>query len=672
MKQIILKKMSFVNFKGFRSENFTFNEGVTNFHGRNGAGKTTIFDGFMWLLFGKDSQDRKQFDIKTLDKNGVAIPKLPHEVSAQLLVDGTEVTLTRRFNEKWVKHKGSEEETFEGHEEERLYNGVPCSVRQWKEKIDTICEEGVFKFITNPNYFCTRHESVQREMLMKFAGGVSDSQVAEGNEEFESLIAKITTENKTLEEYKRELASLRKNTKAESDAIPERIDERQREIAELQEDFVALEKELADKEKRFVELNKTVTDATKLSQSANERLSSLVDKLSEHQLALKKRTNEIKVEVFADYNAQVEEQKAAKERIESLESKIKDSKLKKEQIEADKEELQRQVERIAKDREDLVAEWTAINNRTFSLDEKEMSCPTCGRMYDLDTIIEKEDELRDKFNIRRAEDLEENNRKGMSLKTKREALEKQIAEKDEQISDNISAGFKLVQELAEVKTSSILNKELVEPDATKAIEEDAIIKEHNEAIDAINAEIEAKKTLNADVELTKIKQEQSTLVEEINALKRKIAKKEDIERNEKRIDELTKQKREISATLTDIEGKCYTIEEFERAKIRAVEKNINAMFDTVTFKMFAQQVNGGVVETCEAEVNGVPYSVLSNAEKINAGLEIIKVISENMGISAPIFIDNAESVIKLVKTSQQVRLYVNDSDLRTFEFALDI
>lgn len=672
MKQIILKKMSFVNFKGFRSENFTFNEGVTNFHGRNGAGKTTIFDGFMWLLFGKDSQDRKQFDIKTLDKNGVAIPKLPHEVSAQLLVDGTEVTLTRRFNEKWVKHKGSEEETFEGHEEERLYNGVPCSVRQWKEKIDAICEEGVFKFITNPNYFCTRHESVQREMLMKFAGGVSDSQVAEGNEEFESLIAKITTENKTLEEYKRELASLRKNTKAESDAIPERIDERQREIAELQEDFVALEKELADKEKRFVELNKTVTDATKLSQSANERLSSLVDKLSEHQLALKKRTNEIKVEVFADYNAQVEEQKAVKERIESIENKIKDSKLKKEQIEADKEELQRQVERIAKDREDLVAEWTAINNRTFSLDEKEMSCPTCGRMYDFDTISEKEDELRDKFNIRRAEDLEENNRKGMSLKTKREALEKQIAEKDEQISDNISAGFKLVQELAEVKTSSILNKELVEPDATKAIEEDAIIKEHNEAIDAINAEIEAKKTLNADVELTKIKQEQSTLVEEINALKRKIAKKEDIERNEKRIDELTKQKREISATLTDIEGKCYTIEEFERAKIRAVEKNINAMFDTVTFKMFAQQVNGGVVETCEAEVNGVPYSVLSNAEKINAGLEIIKVISENMGISAPIFIDNAESVIKLVKTSQQVRLYVNDSNLKTFQFALDL
>ena len=667
MKQIILKSMSFVNFKGFRGETFTFKEGVTSFHGRNGSGKTTMFDGFMWLLFGKDSQDRKQFELKTLDKNGVVIPRLPHEVSAELLVDGGSVTLTRRFNEKWVKHKGHEEETFEGHEEERIYNGVPCSVREWKEKIDNICEEGLFKYITNPNYFCTRHEDVQRDMLMRFAGGVSDSQVAEGNAEFESLIAKITTENKTLEEYKRELAAVRRNTKAECDAIPQRIDERQREVASLADNFEQIEKELSEKEKRYVELSKAITDASALSQNAINERCQLVDRLSEHQVAIKKRTNEIKAAIYADYDAQIEAQKQVKEHIASIERDIKAIERKRDIASDEKAELERQVARLASDRETLIAEWHAINNRTFTMNENEMSCPTCGRVYDLDTITEKEDALREKFNLRRAQDLEDNNRKGAALKTKRENLENQIADKQEEINDYTSKVTDKQKKLDEAKASSILNEVLVKPDEAKAIEEDVTIKAHNEAITTINAEIDAKKTLDTDMELDKVKKEQSALVEEINALKRRAGKKEDIARNEKRIEDLTKQQREIADKLTEIEGKCFTIEEFERAKIRAVEKSINAMFDTVTFKMFAQQVNGEMVETCEAVVDGVPYSVLNNAAKINAGLEIIKVISNKMGVSAPIFIDNAESVVKLVETGQQIRLYVKDIGLTKIE-----
>ncbi|MBP7398205.1 MAG: AAA family ATPase [Chitinophagales bacterium] len=66
--KISLKKLSLLNFKGIRQRTIEFND-VTNIFGKNEAGKTTLFDASLWVLFGKDSTDRKDFAIKTLDEN---------------------------------------------------------------------------------------------------------------------------------------------------------------------------------------------------------------------------------------------------------------------------------------------------------------------------------------------------------------------------------------------------------------------------------------------------------------------------------------------------------------------------------------------------------------------------------------------------------------------------
>lgn len=120
MKKIIIKQLSLLNFKGVRDLTIDFDAVSTNIYGRNGLGKTTIFDAFTWLLFGKDSQDRKKFDLKTLDSAGCIIPQIPHEVSAMLSINGEDVRLTRRFTEKWVKRAGQTVPVFTGNEEERF------------------------------------------------------------------------------------------------------------------------------------------------------------------------------------------------------------------------------------------------------------------------------------------------------------------------------------------------------------------------------------------------------------------------------------------------------------------------------------------------------------------------------------------------------------------------
>ena len=107
MKKIKIKSMALTNFKGIRSMSVDFGQNLTKITGRNGSGKTTIFDAFTWVLFGKDSHDRKTFDIKTIGADGKPIARLPHEVTLLLDVDGEEIKLCRRYKEKWVKRRGA-------------------------------------------------------------------------------------------------------------------------------------------------------------------------------------------------------------------------------------------------------------------------------------------------------------------------------------------------------------------------------------------------------------------------------------------------------------------------------------------------------------------------------------------------------------------------------------
>ena len=167
MKKIVIRQICLLNFKGIRNLTVNFDEYETYIYGNNGTGKTTLFDSFTWLLFGKDSKDRKDFNIKTLDENNKPIERIPHEVSATIEVNGEEITLRKCYNENWTKKRGSAVETFNGHSVECYYNDVPCSVTEYTKKIADICDEKVFKLITSPTFFTSQKKEFQRGMLFQ-------------------------------------------------------------------------------------------------------------------------------------------------------------------------------------------------------------------------------------------------------------------------------------------------------------------------------------------------------------------------------------------------------------------------------------------------------------------------------------------------------------------------
>lgn len=646
MKEIKIKEMHLVNFKGVRELQIQFNDGMTTICGRNGSGKTTILDAFTWLLFGKDSQDRKQFNIKTLDENSVPIPQLPHEVSAILLVDGKEVRLCRRYNEIWRRRQGRAVTEFDGHDEERLYDDVPLKVKDWQDKINAIVEESVFKFITIPSYFPTRKPEVQREMLFNMAGRITDEEIARGNEQHTALLKAL--DGRTMAEYKLAVSAKKNRLKDEAKGIPDRIDERKRSMPQ-EEDWDKLQSDLEEFEYELADIDKQIGDIAETHRANDKRRRDMSNHLSDLEKQRDKRKYEIESEVSKDYYKALQKESDHKSDIRTKEAE-------RDRLIEERDEQQKVIDGCHQTRENLVAEWKEIKAKRLVFDPNAFICPTCKRELDANDIERKREELTENFNQSKANELDENQQKGKANKEKMEKAEAKKKELDGQIA-------KLTDEITKMQSVTFASVE--EPDATEAIANDAKIQELDAEIEKAKADLEAD-TNTEDQDTDALQQRKSEINTEISDIKIRLAKREDIEKDNKRIAELEEQLRKLNNEIAEQEGIEMQMLEFSKARAAAIESRVNGMFKMVRFKMFDTLVNGTEVETCVATVDGVPYDDgLNNAKCINAGIDIINAICAHIGVRAPIFIDNAESVNEIIPTdSQLVRLVVsNDKQL---------
>jgi exonuclease SbcC len=140
----------------------------------------------------------------------------------------------------------------------------------------------------------------------------------------------------------------------------------------------------------------------------------------------------------------------------------------------------------------------------------------------------------------------------------------------------------------------------------------------------------------------------------LDTLKKKLATKDQIDRAHARIQELEEQQRTFSQQLADLEKSEFLLAEFGKAKMEMVEERINGKFKYVSFKMYNTLINGGEEDACESMVDGVPFSNLNTAGKINAGIDIINALCDHYQVYAPIFIDNRESINKLLDSKSQL------------------
>lgn len=669
MRKITLKAISLMNFKGIRDLKIDFGGRDTDISGANGLGKSTVFDAFTWLLFGKDHRDRKQFGIKTRDEQGAIMPRLPHEVEATLSVDGRDITLTRRFREKWVKRRGSAEEEFTGNEEERLWDGVPCSLRDWNDKVAAVCPEQVFKFITSPLHFTAQKPEVQREMLMRMAGGVSDEQIAATNPGFAALLADMT--GKTMEEYRRETAAAKRRIRAEIDEIPGRIDERKRDNAtEDTEDWDALAKEYDTLKARRAEVEKQTASAVEAQKAHAARLAEMMQRVTAKETEAAQRAAKVAADTLAD----TERQRSRRSQLLARHSTAAGARAYREQ---ELKGLEAEVQRCDEQRGTLIAEYrqlmaTArgitheIECGSPEMQTSDYVCPTCGHPYDAERILEVQQKALDNYREERheklrrnAEKIAENKRRGLENNSRKQQLEERIGETKGQIAA-------LAAETAEIEADPLYSAEPAAPDTAPAIEADAQHTRLTQEAAELRRQYDALAGEMPTAADPKLAEEAADLAARIEQTAVRLSRREDIAANGERIAQLQRQLTAANQTLADLEKREFTIRAFQRARTDAMQQKINALFAAVKFRMTDTQVNGEEVETCEATMDGVPFSDLNDAARINAGLDIINAICRTEGISAPIFIDNAESVNRLTPTlSQRIRLTVSSDTALT-------
>lgn len=389
MKEIIILRLTLLNFKGIRSLTVDFDEHETNIYGANAAGKTTVFDAFRWVLFGKDCNDRKDFNIKTIGADGKPIERLPHEVTADLVVDGEQITLKKCYVEKWTKKRGSAVETFSGHAVECYYNDVPCSVKEYEAKVSEICDEQVFKLITNPLFFTSQKKDFQRGMLINLAGDVTNQELVDENPEFSELVGMLS--GKTVEELKREVASKKRKIKDGIDNIPARIDERKRDMPEVL-DWSAIETNIKVHEYEITQLDAQIADRSKAFNEITKHKQEVAKQLSEVKSSITARQFELKDKLLADYNESRRAHDTAVQRATTLrnERRVKGLALPR---------LEKELASLKEKREGLIAEWRNIKAMTFAEpDRNEFVCPTCKRPLEADDVDAKIEELRTAFN----------------------------------------------------------------------------------------------------------------------------------------------------------------------------------------------------------------------------------------------------------------------------------
>ena len=660
VKRIIIRQMSLLNFKGVRELTVDFDEHETNIYGANHTGKTTLFDAFVWLLFDKDSQDRKNFGIRTYDENNNIIPKLPHEVSACIEVNGVEINLKRRFVENWVKKRGSQEAVYDGNSEERYWNDVPCNKTEFAKKIADICDEDIFKLITNPLYFPSLAPAVQRGMLFQIVGDLTDADiVASDPDKFADLAEQLS--HKTLEEYKREISAKKKRIKDEIENIPARIDERKRDMAQ-EEDWNALEKEVSEKKSKIAELDEQIADESKAYDAKAKENADHARELAEKKRQRSSREGEVRDNLLAEWYKKTE---AYNNRRISSQQQNFDIGQRRRMIEAD---IVREKEAIVKCQSEinekeqrlnnLREEWRKIKAREFTTENLETTCPHCGRPYEQSQIDRSVDEQRKYFNAHTAHLLKENKTSGQKLASEVEKLKDEIKKSECTISEK------------QVLLDSLVEKPFTElapekPDVTDGIAADHELQEIDKAIAELQIALD-KPVEKPDIEF--LKDGKAMLQDGIEELRKRLAKRDTIAANKKRITELEEELKNNNQELTELEGLEFNIQEFCKAKVAMVEDKINNIFSIVKFKMYEQQINGGEIETCECLMHGTPYSVLSNSEKIIAGLDIINAICRAYGVNAPIFIDNRESATEIIDVDSQLINLIVDASCKKLKF----
>ncbi|MCY9162699.1 hypothetical protein MOF25_20800 [Bacillus atrophaeus] len=641
-KEIKLLKLELLNFKGVKQFTLDTRGENAKVYGDNATGKTTLFDAFIWLLFDKDSQNKKDFQIKTLTKENEPVSGLNHEVTGVFVIDGGHLTLKKVYSEKWTRKRGSSHSVFSGHTTDYLIDGVPAKKKEFNDRVNGIISEDIFRLVTSPSLFNEQMKwQDRRKILLEICGDVSQEEVFHANPSVKSLESILN--KRSIEDHRKVISAKQTEINKQLQAIPVRIDEARRSVEDISD---LNEQELND------EINCLQSDIDLMEDQLQAARNG--EAISEKRNAILRLENELQEMKNAHQEREYSNIRALKEKLFSVKNKLEEVSL---EIKSNTRQLSLEKdnqERLTAEIQSLRQNWLNKHEETF--DQHQTECPTCGQALPQEQV----EQAMENFNSHKSSQLEKINERGKSLSQELKRSESIIAE--------IESAAQKLQKDYESKDEewSQLDTEIKAAETNMSdITTDDAYKNKQSEIDSIRKQIEQlESSKNEAIQL--IKDDINGKKQEMLLLQKDLAKISHSKKVNKRIIQLEEEQKGLAEEYEELQHQLYLTEEFVRTKVNLLEEKINSKFKFARFKLFKSQINGGLEETCETLYEGVPYSSgLNNAARINVGLDIINTLNEHYGISAPIFVDNSEAVTKLIDTNSQIlSLIVSEKDKR--------
>lgn len=636
MKSIQLSYLNIHNFKGCKALTLNFAGRSATISGDNATGKTTIYDAFCWLLYGKDSKGRSDFQIKPLASDGqVADHGAVTVVEACLSVDGLGVTFRKDYYERWSTKRGSDAETYDGNTCEFFVDDVPMKKNEYERRIADLCEESTFRILTNVAWFCEGLDwRKRRDMLFQICDLPTDKAIMASDPKFADLATAMGA--LSLDDYKRKLTARRKSLNADRGSIPARLDEQQKIVESLAGIDFAVTR--SDRDSAAAKMQSLQEELLRLSHG-----SQLEAKRNELAAAKNALTAEIN-----DNNSHRQSQMIpVADRRPELRAAIDKAKA----------DFIRWTD-MAKKEADLISQcdfqiqncrklWAAADAMEFSAE----SCPTCGQT--LPAAAQKA--AKERFESRKAQDKAD----AVSRADSHKATKATAEYRREQA---IEAAVLAENEIARLNAELEAYVPDTQPEVSDLPGHDKRMAALDDKIFRLQAELDdlagETATIRSAVE-GNIKELRSVIA----GLDTELAKESVLQFAAERCEELRENAKKVASELGALDKQLFLCEEYARYKVRFVETAANGKFKITRWKLFDEQINGGINDCCEATFDGVPFAAVNNGMRINIGVDVISTISEHFGMKVPLVVDNAESVTSLLDIDTQViRLCVSETD----------
>lgn len=660
MKKIIFKSLSLLNFKGIRNLHVSFGENLTVISGRNAAGKTSIADAIMWVLFDV-GYDGNKLEPKTFDKNHEIIKEIPHEAELTLLVDGDQIVLKRSLSDAWKGDKCTNTYKY-------YVDGDVTTAGDFKKIVEDICPDSVFRRISSATNFCSLPWQKQRELLESLADKYTTQDITQGDERFDFVVEEL--KKKTIADLIHHIKYKRKEVQKQLDAVPVRLAELNKSLPEAQ-DWEALSTEKSNLNDKLVELANKM-QAIRIGGADKVRYDGILKKI---EFAEKRKRNmeqgamNLATEQATKHQSDVITTNIAVKKAQSLVDDLKATMRGYTESEIHAKDKKEECERKVVD----------INNRLDELSKSRWSwnaedgiCPHCGQPLPAEDVERIKKESKDRFNERKSNASkkiqDEFNGIQQEYTDAKNILEK--LDNDRMVTTN-----QLVKANKTLKEAEF-NKLEVDAEKPKTYEQILSEKEEYQQVVKEIADLQAElnepsasSDENAKM-LVELEKEREPIGIRYNEVLELLATKETYDRISELIEKAKQDKESYQNQLDELDEKLDLANEYNKKSCQLLEENVNGHFSYVKWSMFTQDLDGNMKPYCECYHDGVPYSRLNGAAKVNAGIDIANTFSRFYQVSAPMVLDECESVNDPIYSGdqQQIRLKVTTDDKLKFEY----